>query len=156
MRVRNIFRKALSRAAWIMVLTLGVGGMLAADSGPQVQFDTSKAGPRQVEADTQKSLLRDYRLAWASLTQALGNNSSDALQGPFVGDAAQWLRQTVASQRASGITSRYSNQSHKVEAVFYAPEGDLIELHDTAQFELQVMDGGKRSQRTTWCAATWC
>ena len=31
----------------------------------------------------------------------------------------------------------------QVEAVFYAPEGDVMELHDTAEYQLQISDGGK-------------
>jgi hypothetical protein len=53
------------------------------------------------------------------------------------------LTDTVASQRSAGLSSRYGSQSHNLQAVFYAPEGDVIELHDTAEFQLQVMDGGK-------------
>jgi hypothetical protein len=30
-----------------------------------------------------------------------------------------------------------------VEAVFYAPEGDVMELHDTAEYQLQLLDGSK-------------
>ena len=45
----------------------------------------------------------------------------------------------------TGLHSRYLTQRHKVDVVFYAPEGDLVELHDTAQCELQVLDGKRRS-----------
>jgi 2-keto-3-deoxy-L-rhamnonate aldolase RhmA len=30
-----------------------------------------------------------------------------------------------------------------VDAVFYAPEGDVIELHDTAEYDYQILDGSK-------------
>ena len=30
-----------------------------------------------------------------------------------------------------------------MEAAFYAPEGDMIELHDTAEYDLQILDGDK-------------
>ena len=35
------------------------------------------------------------------------------------------------------------DKGHKVEAVFYSPEGSAMELHDTAQVQLQLMDGSK-------------
>jgi hypothetical protein len=35
------------------------------------------------------------------------------------------------------------DQNHRLEAVFYAPEGDVMELHDTAEYELRISDGGK-------------
>jgi hypothetical protein len=127
-------------------LALLLGGSLdlrAADSAAQVRLDTSKAGPRAVETLTEQRILRDYRFAWTSLAQALEFNTLDPLEGPFVGSAKQCLAQTVASQRQTNLSSRYLEQHHKLEAVFYAPEGDVIELHDTAEYQLQILDGGK-------------
>src|SRR6202035_786978 len=65
------------------------------------------------------------------------------LSGLFVGTANAWLTDAVASQRRNGLSSRYLNQNHKVDAVFYAPEGDMIELEDTADYDLQILDGDK-------------
>jgi hypothetical protein len=115
----------------------------AADTTPQVVLNTSKAGPRAVEALTERAILRDYRFAWVNLDQALESNSTAPIAGPFAGVASAWLSDAVASQQRIGLTSRYLNQNHKVEAVFYAPEGDMIELHDTADYQLQVLDGSK-------------
>ncbi len=114
-----------------------------ADSTPQVVLNTSKAGPRSVESLTERALLRDYKFAWVNLEQALESNSTSPLSGLFAGTASTWLNQAVASQGRNGLTSRYLDQSHKVEAVFYAPEGDMIELHDTADYRLQILDGSK-------------
>jgi hypothetical protein len=116
---------------------------VAADSAPQVVLNTSKAGPRSVEAQTESVILRDYKFAWASLEQALESNSTAPVNGLFVGTANAWLTSAVTNQKNSGLSSRYLNQNHKVEAVFYAPEGDLIELHDTANYDLQILDGGR-------------
>lgn len=114
-----------------------------ADSAVQVQLDTKKASPRAVENLTERGILRDYRFAWASIAQALELNSLDSLEGPFAGDAKQILRNTVLSQQRSGLTQQYLNQNHRLETVFYAPEGDVMELHDTAEYELRISDGGK-------------
>jgi hypothetical protein len=73
----------------------------------------------------------------------LESNSTAPLSGLFAGNANAWLTNAVTSQRSRGLSSRYLNQNHKVEAVFYAPEGDMIELHDTADYDLQIFDGGK-------------
>ena len=143
MRTRRSLGCVSKSVGFFTLLWLGLLTAVMADSLPQVQFDTSKAGPRSVEPDTEKSVLRDYRFAWASMTRALSSNSDDPLNGPFVGDAKKWLSETVSSQRTSGLTSLYTNQNHRVEAVFYSPEGDLMELHDTVEFHIQVMDGGK-------------
>src|SRR5437660_6324901 len=116
---------------------------VCADSTPQVVLNTSKAAPRSVESLTQRSILRDYRFAWANLDQALEANTTAPLSGLFAGTANAWLNDAVNSQRRAGLSSRYLNQNHKLEAVFYSPEGDVIELHDTADYELQVLDGSK-------------
>jgi hypothetical protein len=116
---------------------------VGADSAPRVVLNTSKAGPRAMESQTEAVILRDYKFAWTSLEQALESNSTAPISGLFAGTANAWLTSEVSSQRSSGLSSRYLNQSHKVEAVFYAPEGDLIELHDTADYDLQILDGDK-------------
>jgi hypothetical protein len=121
----------------------GSAFMRAADSAVSVQLDTSKTGPRAVENQTEQAILRDYRVAWSSMAQALEFNTVDPLQGPFVGTARKWLNDSVVDQQRAGLSARYTDQSHKVQAVFYAPEGDVIELHDTAEFQLQIRDGGK-------------
>jgi hypothetical protein len=115
----------------------------AADAGPQVTLSVSKATPRTVEALTERALLRDYKFAWTNLAQALETNSAQPLNGLFIGNANTWLKEKVSSQSANGLSSRYSNQSHKVEAVFYAPEGDVIELHDVAEYDYEILDGSK-------------
>lgn len=114
-----------------------------ADSTPQVILNTSKAGPRAVEALTERAILRDYRFAWVNLDQALESNSTEPISGLFGGTASTWLNEAVSSQRRAGLASRYLNQNHKVDAVFYAPEGDMIELQDTADYQLQILDGSK-------------
>jgi len=115
----------------------------AGDSTLSVQLDTSRAGPRVVESLTRQRILRDYRFAWRSLSEAVEFNTLNPLNGPFVGDAKRWLSETVTSQQKSGISQRYTHQSHELGAVFYAPEGDVIELHDTARYELEIFDAGK-------------
>ncbi len=136
-------RPKLVATAVAAIILLGSLYSVAADSAPQVVLNTSKAGPRSVEAQTEGVILRDYKFAWASLEQALESNSTAPVNGLFVGTASAWLTSAVTSQRNSGLSSRYLNQNHKVEAVFYAPEGDMIELHDTADYDLQILDGGK-------------
>ena len=108
-----------------------------------VQVDVAKASPRKVEDATRNRIIADYRLAWSSAAQALQSNSLEPLQGPFTGEAKTWLADTVGQQNRSGLSSKFSDQSHKVEVVFYAPEGDLMELHDTAGYHLQVLDRDK-------------
>jgi hypothetical protein len=139
MKMQASFRKL-----WIVFPLLAfVQIASAADARPQVTLSVSKAAPRAVEALTQRALLRDYKFAWTNLAQALEANSVQPLNGLFIGNANTWLKEKVSSQRANGLSSRYSNQSHKVEAVFYAPEGDVIELHDVAEYDYEILDGSK-------------
>lgn len=126
-----------------VTLALLAGNLNAADASPQVTLNVTKAAPRVVEPLTQRALLRDYKFAWANLALALESNSIEPLNGLFAGNANTELKAKVSTQQQSGLSSRYSNQSHKVDAVFYAPEGDVIELHDTAEYDYQVVDGGK-------------
>lgn len=116
---------------------------MGADSAPQVTLNTSKAGPRTVEELTERSILRDYRFAWANLANAMESGSTGLLNGSFSGAAENWIDAAIAGERQNGLSSRYLNQTHKVDAAFYSPEGDVIELHDTAGYDLQVLDGGK-------------
>jgi hypothetical protein len=141
-----IVSRGWRNARWIAIgaLVLSISTQLvAADASPQVTLITIKAGPRTVETLTERAIVRDYRFAWANLNAALETNSVDPLNGLFAGTANAWLIAAVQSQRRSGVTSRYLNQTHKVEAVFYAPEGDVIELHDTAAYDLEIRDGDK-------------
>jgi hypothetical protein len=109
----------------------------------QVQLDAKRSGPRVVESITERGIVRDYRAAWLNLAQALEFNTPGSLAGSFTGEVQQWLAATISSQQQTGLTQRYLDQTHKLEVVFYAPEGDVIELHDTAQYQLQVLDSRK-------------
>ena len=129
--------------AFVMVALSLSAYSSAADSAPQVALNTSKAGPREMEPLTERAILRDYKYAWANLTRALQISSTGPLNGLFEGNASAALNELVHGQRKSGLSSSYLNQNHKVDAVFYSPEGDLIELHDTADYDLQIHDGDK-------------
>jgi hypothetical protein len=140
-RPRNRLASTLASIALLALMTPCC--VFGADTTVQVMLDSSKANPRTIEALTGRSLLRDYKFAWANLAQALETGSPAPLSGLFAGTARTWLNDEVGSQARSGLTTRYRNQSHKLEAVFYAPEGDVIELHDTADYDLQILDGSK-------------
>jgi hypothetical protein len=142
-RSRLQFRLAELAAATFIVLLASTLHLYGADATAQVELNATKAGPRAVESLTERSILRDYRFAWLSMAQALEYNTADPLEGPFAGDAKKWLQETVSGQQRSHLSQRYLNQNHKLEAVFYAPEGDVMELHDTAEYQLQISDGTK-------------
>lgn len=140
---RRFNRSSLLKFAAMSLQVLLSAMSFAADNSPQVALNASKTGPRSVESLTQRAIIRDYKFAWASLDSALETNSAGPINGLFAGTASTWLSEAVTSQRRNGLTSRYLNQIHKLDAVFYGPEGDVIELHDTAEYDFEVRDAGK-------------
>ena len=113
---------------------------LAAD-GPRVQFDTSHIGPRQMEDVTGRNIPRDWGRAWQTLAVAFEQNRPDLLGRYFTGFAQQKLAAAIATQQKTGLRTRYIDHGHKLAAYFYSPDGGAIELHDTADLEIQVFDG---------------
>src|SRR6185312_3362843 len=96
---------------------------ILADTKPAVQLNVANAAPRQVEESTQQSVVRDYAAAWKGLSTALANNSLAPLNENFIGFALEKLTQRVKDQKQNGITTRIIDRGHKVEAVFYSPDG---------------------------------
>jgi hypothetical protein len=136
----------------IVVFGAGVAIMLSgavplarrilADTKPAVHVDFSNAAPREVEDSTQEAVLRDYTAAWKGLSTALAHNSLAPLNENFTGFALNTLTERVKEQQHNGLSTRIIDHGHKVEAVFYSPDGSAIELKDTASLETQVLDGG--------------
>ena len=123
-----------------VVLRLGAS---ASAEVPRVELNADNIGPRQIEDLTSKSIPRDYALAWQSMEQALEENRADLLDAYFTGLEKDTLRQRVKSQIASGLHTHYTDRGHKLEAIFYAPAGDAMELRDRVQLDMQVTDGSK-------------
>ena len=140
------------KLARILVLTIGVVIALSgavpllkhifADARPDVQLNVSGVQPREVEDVTKNAILRDYTLAWQAIGTSLANNSLQPLNENFSGFALDKFTQRVKDQKMQGITTRIIDHGHKVDAVFYSPDGSAIELKDTATIETQVLDGG--------------
>lgn len=115
----------------------------ADDELPHVSFNADNIGPRPIEDLTSKSVPRDYALAWQSMEEAVSENRAGVLDAYFTGDAKQNLTQRITSQVKSGLQTRYTDRGHKLDAIFYSPAGDAMELRDHAQLEIQVLDSGK-------------
>lgn len=112
------------------------------NSGLKIELAVDKAQPREVEDTTQEAIVRDYSSAWKALEQTLGNNGDSGLAANFAGTALDELQSRLDAQRKSNVRTRYVDRGHKLEAVFYSPEGSAMQLHDTAQVEIQTYDGG--------------
>jgi hypothetical protein len=128
----------------LIALLLAFSSHAPADgSSVNVVLDVGKARPRAVEDATRNRITADYRFAWTGIAQALEANTMGPLQGAIIGNAKTWLGESVTRQEQSGLSTLYTDQNHKVDVAFYAPEGDVIELYDTAEYRMQVLDGGK-------------
>jgi hypothetical protein len=119
------------------------GAEPSANPLPQVQLDARNAGPRTLETLTQQNIGRQYANAWQNLAAAFEYNAPASLSDYFVGVAKEQLTQAVTDQQKAGLHSHYLDQRHRVDVVFYAPEGDVVELHDTVQCDFEVFDGEK-------------
>jgi hypothetical protein len=130
----------------IVAMILGLPNSLfaaAPPKGPEVRLDVSKATPRDVEEQTQTSIVRDYGKAWQSLEQSLEENRADLLGGNFVGYALDRWGQTVKAQSSAGLSRRIVDHGHHLEVAFYSVDGSAMQLRDTAQLEVQYLDKGK-------------
>jgi len=74
---------------------------------------------------------------------ALAENRPDLIDESFVGYAHDKLVSQVEEQKKSGLATRYVDHGHQVSATFYSPEGSAVQLQDTAQLEIQLLDAGK-------------
>ena len=117
--------------------------VFAAAPAIQVQLSADGVQPRQVEDATQAAIVRDYKEAWKNLAQAMQENRSDVLAPSFVGFAQDKLEQAIDQQKQNGLRRRYVDHGHKLEAVFYSYDGSAMQLKDTANVEIQLMDGSK-------------
>jgi hypothetical protein len=113
----------------------------ASVSKPALAIDFSQAAPREVEEKTEATVARDYSRAWHDLSNALAQNRADLLAGSFTGFAQERLASRIAAQRKAGLSTHYIEHGHRVQAIFYSPEGSAIQLRDAVQLEMQVLDG---------------
>jgi hypothetical protein len=117
---------------------------LAAEQ-PTVHLEpTNLQGPRVLNEQTRTAVIRDYLQAWQSVSAALQQNRPDLLDRDFVGTAKDKLTDTIHDQVTMGISTRYLDQSHDLQIVFYSPEGLSIQLVDNVEYEIQVVDHGKQ------------
>lgn len=129
-------------AAFIGVV-VGKAVLYAADPAPSVTVTAANAQPRQLEDLTEKAIAREYTAAWQNLARALKENNAGILQENFVGAAQESFSKQIEQQKAAGISTNYVDRGHKVDVLFYSPEGSVIQFRDTAILELQVLENGK-------------
>jgi hypothetical protein len=102
--------------------------------------ESSAVGPRTLESQTEKAVVRDYLKSWQTLSHALSQNRADLLDADFVGVAREKLGDTVRQQRELGMQTQYQDRSHDLSLVFYSPEGLSVQLTDTVEYDVQIKD----------------
>ena len=127
-----------------LLLLLSVASLplhvLAAAPEVAIKIDASGAAPRQVEDSTVQAVARDYSTAWKNLGRAMDENRPDLLNG-FVGSAREQAAKLIASQKQNGLHQRYGDRGHNATVAFYSVDGSSMLVHDTAQIEIQQLDG---------------
>jgi len=136
---RQINPTTLVCLVWFFLAT----GAAIAGEPPKIELIGSRIGPRTLEPITAKNIVRDYGRAWEVLSTAYDQNSALPLASYFAGAAQQNLTDAINSGNKSGLHRRYRDISHRLQPLFYSPEGDLLEFRDTAQLHLQILDGDK-------------
>jgi hypothetical protein len=115
-----------------------------ASDQPAVRVELANSvGPRTLEKQTETAVIRDYLQAWRSLSGALEQNRADLLDADFIGTAKEKLADTVREQAKLGIQTRYRDGAHDIQLVFYSPEGLSIQLVDTVEYDVQILDHEK-------------
>ena len=140
----------LFASAAVFLLCLGlwtpktavVGSVPASSSLPGVDFAVSR-GPRDMEELTRQKIVHDYAAAWQTLTVGLEQNRAELLNGYFTGFAKKEFVETIAEQGRTGIHRHYIDHGHTLQALFYSPDGGVIQLQDTTDYEVQIFDGAK-------------
>ncbi len=104
---------------------------------------TDSVGPRTLEKQTETAVIRDYLQAWHSMSGALEQNRAELLDADFIGTAKEKLAGTIQEQAGLGIHTRYRDTSHDLQLVFYSPEGLSIQVIDTVEYDVEVVDHDK-------------
>jgi hypothetical protein len=100
-------------------------------------------GPRVLQEQTQAAVIRDYLQGWQTMATAFDQNRADLIDGDFVGTARDKMAEAILQQSAAGIHTRYQDKSHDLQIVFYSPEGLSIQLIDTVEYAVQVLNRDK-------------
>ena len=142
----NTARLLFVAVAFALILSVAlplISKVLAAGETVQVRLDASQIQPRPLEQLTGQSITKTYSNAWKNMETALAENRPDLIDESFVGYAHDKLVSQMEEQKKSGLATRYVDHGHQVSATFYSPEGSAVQLQDTAQLEIQLLDAGK-------------
>ena len=128
----------------LLVCFLSAAVCVLGSDQPAVRVEaTDSLGPRALEKQTKAAVIRDSLQAWRSFSSAIEQNRTDLLDADFVGVAKEKLADTIREQEKLGIQTRYRDGAHDLQFVFYSPEGLSIQLVDTVEYDVQILDHEK-------------
>jgi hypothetical protein len=125
------------------VLPLLTKAFAATPDTVAVRLDASQIQPRPLEQLTGQAIVKTYSNAWKNMETALAENRPELINESFVGYAHDKLAAEVKTQQKNGLSTRFVDHGHQVQATFYSPEGSAVQLEDTANLEIQLLDGDK-------------
>ncbi len=128
-------------ARWSTCLLVAALVVLVIPAGAQELKLTGSPAGREMQEATRQSIARAYSHAWQVWADAVAQNREDLLDAAFLGTARENFAQLIRHQKASGLRQRCVDRGHKVELLFYSPEGLSVQLRDRAQFEVQILNG---------------
>jgi hypothetical protein len=129
-----------------LLVSFSLFGVVPAIATAQAAVRVEKAdlqGSRPLEEQTATAVIHNYLQSWQTLQSALDQNRADLLDSDFVGDARDKLASTIQQQATLGIRTRYRDQTHDLQIVFYSPEGLSVELTDKVEYDVELLDHGK-------------
>jgi hypothetical protein len=128
----------------LIACSISAAIFVVASDQPAVRVEpTESLGPRTLEKQTKAAVIRDYLQAWSSFSRAFEQNRADILDADFVGVAREKLEDTIREQAKLGIQTRYRDGAHDIQLVFYSPEGLSLQLVDTVEYDVQILDREK-------------
>jgi hypothetical protein len=130
----------MKKPLFIVGLLMAALLALGADQPAVRVAPTDSVGPRSLEKPTETAVIRNYLQAWRSLSDAFEQNRADLLDPDFTGVAKEKLAGTIREQAKLGIHTRYRDTVHDIQLVFYSPEGLSIQLLDTVEYDVQILD----------------
>jgi hypothetical protein len=147
MKMKTRLRIVIDMSLALLLLIASHPRSAVADSGapslPSVQLSATRGGPRELEDLTRQKMLRDYALAWQTLAIAMEQNRPGVVNEYFAGFANKRFSKAIKEQAASGIHRHFVDHGHKLELIFYSPDGGVMQLWDNADYEVQTFDGTK-------------
>lgn len=77
------------------------------------------------------------------MATGLEQNRAELLNDYFTGFARDEFTRTIKEQAGTGIHRHYVDHGHKLEALFYSPDGGVMQLQDNVEYEVQIFDGAR-------------